>query len=590
MKFPRSSGILLHPTSLPGRFGIGDLGPQAHDFVDFLAETGQRWWQVLPLGPTGGMNSPYQSHSSFAGNPLLISPEAMVERGWLRSSDLDESPNLPADHVEFIEVARSKEKLLRRAFQRFPIDDPGFQEFLAASSGWLDDYALFVALKEATGDKPWYQWEPHVVARKASALARWRDKLGANIRYHQFVQYVFEIQMQTLRTRCAEKAVNLIGDIPIFVAHDSADVWARPDLFFLDASGRPTVQAGVPPDHFSATGQLWGNPLYRWETHEKEGFTWWIDRLNALLKWVDLIRLDHFRGFEAYWEVPGKAKTAAKGRWVRAPGIAFFKALRQRFVDLPLIAEDLGLITPEVEALRDEFGLPGMRVLQFGFSTSADDEKHLPHRFVPHCVVYTGTHDNDTSRGWLTSKHVQTTQSTEQIEAERSYALRYLESTVKEFHWDMIRLASSSIAEIAILPMQDVLGLDSSARMNVPGKAEGNWDWRFQALQLTATVKERLAGLTAVYGRWNGTIPARLDPHHVPRDLQTTKAPKELREGRTPLEEGLKPRETGKKPSRRDGSAHKANSKHRKKGPKQASLARYRMKPRYMAPWMYERR
>jgi len=581
MKFPRSSGILLHPTSLPGRFGIGDLGPSAHEFVDFLAEVGQRWWQVLPLGPTGGMNSPYQSHSSFAGNPLLISPEAMVERGWLRSLDLNDSPTLPTDQVDFIGVARSKENLLRRAFQTFSLDDPGYQEFLTASSGWLDDYALFVALKEAKGGKAWYQWERQVVARKASELARWRDKLGASIRYHQFVQYVFETQMQSLRKKCAEKGINLIGDIPIFVARDSADVWSRPDLFFLDANGRPTVQAGVPPDYFSTTGQLWGNPLYRWETHEKEGFVWWINRLKALLKWVDLIRIDHFRGFEAYWEVEGKAKTATKGRWVQAPGTAFFKALRQRFTDLPLIAEDLGVITPQVEALRDEFGLPGMRVLQFGFSTNAEDEKHLPHWYVPHCVVYTGTHDNDTSRGWLTSRHVQTTLSAEQVQTERAYALRYLGSTVKDFHWDMIRLALSSIAEIAIIPMQDLLGLDSSARMNVPGKAEGNWGWRFRASQLTAKVKDHFAALTAVYARWNGRIPLRFDPHHVPTDPEMAKTPEELRAGGAPLTAGLKPGEIGKKSLRRGDSARTRGMKPRKTGPKQASRAQLKKrKPR----------
>jgi 4-alpha-glucanotransferase len=567
MKFPRSSGILLHPTSLPGRFGIGDLGPRAHEFVDFLAESGQRWWQVLPLGPTGGMNSPYQSYSSFAGNPLLISPEAMVERGWLRASDLNYSPTLPTDQVDFIGVARSKDILLRRAFQTFSLGDPGYQEFLAASSAWLDDYALFVALKEAHGGKAWYQWEREVVARKASALARWRDKLGASISYHQFVQYVFETQMQSLRKRCAEKAVYLIGDIPIFVAHDSADVWARPDLFFLDARGLPTVQSGVPPDYFSETGQLWGNPLYRWETHEKEGFAWWIDRLSALLNSVDLIRIDHFRGFEAYWEVEGKAKTASKGRWVQAPGIAFFKALRQRFLELPLIAEDLGVITPQVEALRDEFGLPGMRVLQFGFSISAEDEKYLPHRFVPNCVVYTGTHDNDTSRGWLTAEHVQTTLSAERIQAERAYALRYLGSTVKEFHWDMIRLAFGSIAEIAIIPMQDLLGLDSRARMNVPGKAEGNWGWRFRAPQLTSKVKDHLAALTAVYARWNGAIPAGLDPRHVPTDSKIAKSPIKLGEGGATSVAGLKPLKTGKKCPSRGDPARKRSEKPRKTGP-----------------------
>jgi 4-alpha-glucanotransferase len=328
-------------------------------------------------------------------------------------------------------------------------------------------------------------------------------------------------------------------------------------------------------------GQLWGNPLYRWETHEKEGFVWWINRLMALLKWVDLIRIDHFRGFEAYWEVKGKAKTAAKGRWVQAPGIAFFKALQQHFTDLPLIAEDLGLITPQVEALRDQFGLPGMRVLQFGFSTSAEDEKYLPHRFAPHCVVYTGTHDNDTSRGWLTSEHGQTTQSAQQVQTKRAYALRYTGSTVKDFHWHMIRTAFGSIAEIAIIPLQDVLGLGSSARMNVPGKAGGNWGWRYRAPQLTAKVKDQLAALTAVYARWNGTIPPRLDPHQVPRDTEMAKTPEGLRAEGAVHAAGLEPRETGTQSPHRGASAHTADTKPRKTGPQPASLVRAKkMEPR----------
>ncbi|MGC8641477.1 MAG: 4-alpha-glucanotransferase [Isosphaeraceae bacterium] len=521
MRFTRSSGILLHPSSLPGRFGIGDLGPEAHRFVDFLAETGQGWWQVLPLGPTGGMNSPYQSHSSFAGNFLLISPEAMVEHGWLQPGDLPDKLNSKPNWVDFPAVARLKERLLRRAFQKCAGDDPGFQRFLEASTHWLDDYALFEALKKESAGKPWFKWAPALVARQPAALAKWREKLAGEIRYQQFVQYVFAIQMQKLRDHCLEKQIKLIGDIPIFTAHDSADVWSRPDLFFLDRRGRPTVQAGVPPDLFSSTGQLWGNPLYRWEVHEQEGFKWWIDRLSALLVWVDVIRIDHFRGFEAYWEVPGKAKTAATGRWVKSPGVAFFQALQQRFIDLPLIAEDLGVITAEVDALREQFDLPGMRVLQFGFATSASEEKYLPHRFVSHCVAYTGTHDNDTSVGWLTTSNAQTTLSREEVQAERAYALRYVGTDGKEFHWDMIRLAFGSVADVAIVPMQDLLGLGSSARMNIPGKAEGNWAWRFDAAQLSPTVRDRLAELTAVFGRWNGAIPERLDPHHVPRQAHT---------------------------------------------------------------------
>jgi 4-alpha-glucanotransferase len=437
----------------------------------------------------------------------------MVEQGWLRARELPARSRRSPDQVDFKGVAKVKDKLFQLAFERFPLHDPGFEEFLHAASAWLDDYTLFVSVKEQAGGKPWYEWEPVLVARMPVAMAEWRDRLASRIRFHQFVQYIFEIQIQALRKRCSERRVRLIGDVPIFVARDSADVWSRPELFYLDKRGQPTVQAGVPPDLFSATGQLWGNPLYRWDVHEEEGFSWWIDRLTALLKWVDLIRIDHFRGFEAYWEVRGKAKTAVKGRWVHAPGDAFFKALKKRFGDLPLIAEDLGVITPEVEALRDRFDLPGMRVLQFGFSTSPDSEKYLPHRFVPHCVAYTGTHDNDTARGWLASRNAQTTQSLAETEAERSYALRYLGTSGKQFHLDMIRLAYGSVADVAIIPFQDVLGLGSSARMNVPGKAGGNWGWRFRTNQLTPEVKRQLAEATAIFGRWNGRVPSKLDPH-----------------------------------------------------------------------------
>ncbi|QEH37908.1 4-alpha-glucanotransferase [Aquisphaera giovannonii] len=515
MRFPRSSGVLLHPTSLPGRFGVGDLGPEAHRFVDFLGDAGQRWWQVLPLGPTGGTPSPYQSPSSFAGNPLLISPELMVEEGLLSARDLTGLPKPEGERADFRAAAEIKGSLLRKAYDGFPAEHSAFGEYCAANARWLDDYALFMALKDAHGGRAWTEWERPLVARKEPALRKWREKLAAEVRFHRFVQFVFASQMARLRAHCDERAVKIIGDVPIFVAHDSADVWSRPELFHLDGKGRPTVQAGVPPDLFATTGQLWGNPLYRWEAHEEEGFAWWIERLRGLLNWVDLIRIDHFRGFESYWEVPGKAKTAAKGRWAPSPGVAFFKALERQFVELPFIAEDLGVITPEVDALREQFGLPGMRILQFGFSTDPKEDKNLPHRFVPNCVVYTGTHDNDTCVGWLTSNNVQTTQTPEQIAAERAFALRYLRSKGTEFSWDMIRLAFESVADIAIAPMQDLLGLDGSARMNVPGKAEGNWGWRFESRQLTAALGRRLAELTATYDRWNGDVPAEHDPRRI---------------------------------------------------------------------------
>ncbi len=512
MRYPRSSGILMHPTSLPGRFGVGDIGPEAHRFVEFLAESGQRWWQTLPLGPTGAGNSPYQSHSSFAGNPLLISPEAMVERGWLEESDLPE-PVAATDNVEYMEAIRTKNALIARAFARFSPADPDFHRFVAREKDWLQDYALFMAIKEVRNGSAWFQWEPELVSRRPEALEAFAHASAEAVRFHEFVQFVFHEQWTALRATCAAHDVKLIGDIPIFVAHDSADVWARPDLFFLDAEGKPTFVAGVPPDYFSETGQLWGNPLYDWDAHAAEGYAWWIHRIGALLAQVDLIRIDHFRGFEAYWEVPGGAETAVNGRWVPGPGPALFHALKEHFPDLPFIAEDLGVITPPVEALRDEFNLPGMRVLQFGFSPDPGAEKHLPYRHVVNSIAYTGTHDNDTSYGWISNPHVETTQSIEEIEEERLFALRFVGTDGKEFGWDLIRQAWASVAQVAIAPMQDVLGLDSKARMNVPGRGEGNWGWRMLPGRPSPAEAARLADLTALYGRWNGAIPEGHDLH-----------------------------------------------------------------------------
>jgi 4-alpha-glucanotransferase len=513
---------LLHPTSLPGRHGIGDLGAEAHAFIDFLASTGQRWWQMLPLGPTGYGNSPYQSLSSFAGNPLLIDLHGLVKKGWLDEMACPDDPGLPDDSVDFDAVAVLKHRALRLAFEQFQAraNDPHFEEFLAANGAWLDDYVFYQALKDNHGGLPWCEWEPELVARDPSACAQWRERLADGIRYHEFVQYVFDLQWQELRASCQEQGVMLIGDLPIFVAHDSADVWAQPELFYLDKRGQPLVVAGVPPDYFSETGQLWGNPLYRWKVHAAEDYSWWGARLRDLLRRVDIVRIDHFRGFEAYWEIPAGSATAAPGRWVSGPGAKFFKALRRQLGSLPLIAEDLGLITSGVETLRDKFDLPGMRVLQFGFGPDPGAEKYLPHRFVPHCVVYTGTHDNDTTRGWFTSTEIATTQSLEDVRAERAFALRYANSTGAEIHWDLIRLAFESVADTAIIPLQDILGLDSRARMNLPGRADGNWRWRFEKDQIDVRTQERLAELTAVYSRWNGgtrrVIPRGLDPRFRP--------------------------------------------------------------------------
>jgi 4-alpha-glucanotransferase len=514
MRHPRASGVLLHPTSLPGRHGIGDLGPEAYAFIDFLVSTGQRWWQMLPLGPTGYGNSPYQSHSSFAGNALLIDLDDLVKRGWLASNDCPGDSPSPPEGVDFDAVSVLKAGALKTAYDGFKArgNKQEFDEFKRVNQHWLGDYAFYHALKDVHGGLPWYSWEHALVVRDPAACAEWRGRVAEQIGYHEFIQFVFDLQWRSLRAVCRSKQVMLIGDLPIFVAHDSADVWARPELFFLDGTGQPLCVAGVPPDYFSATGQLWGNPLYRWDVHAADDYAWWTARLSALLERVDLIRIDHFRGFEAYWEIPAGAPTAAPGRWVEGPGKKFFDAIHRRLGALPLIAEDLGMITPAVELLRDEVGLPGMRVLQFGFGPDSGSEKHLPHRSAPHCVVYTGTHDNDTTVGWLTSTHVVTTQSVEEIEAERAYARRYANARGEELYWAMIRLALASVADTAIIPLQDILGLDSGARMNVPGTSGGNWRWRFTKSQLDSRARGRLAEQTAVYRRWNGTVPAAIDP------------------------------------------------------------------------------
>ncbi len=515
MRLPRASGILLHPTSLPGSRGIGEIGREARAFIDFLAATGQRWWQVLPLGPTGYGNSPYQSHSSFAGNRLLIDPDDLIEQGWLKPEECPNDPRTMTELVDFDAVAPIKDHWLELAFERFDAEasNPARDDFLSANLVWIEDYALYSAIKDAEQGRPWHLWPTDLARRDPKALATSRDTLARRVRYHEFVQLVFQAQWRRLREHCDENGIKLIGDLPIFVAHDSADVWANPDLYQLDDRGLPTVVAGVPPDYFSETGQLWGNPLYRWDVHAATDYTWWTNRLRFLLTRVDLVRIDHFRGFEAYWEIPAGAPTAAPGRWVEGPGAPFFESLRRKLGSLPLIAEDLGLITPAVEALRDQFELPGMRVLQFGFGPDFGSEKHLPHRYPPHCVAYTGTHDNDTTVGWLTSHDVATTQSSSEIEAERAFARRYL-GTGGSAHWEMIRLAFASVADTAIVPMQDVLGKDGRARMNLPGRAGGNWGWRMRAGELGQGDYDRLAELTAVFSRWNGPPPAAIDPRH----------------------------------------------------------------------------
>ena len=425
---------------------------------------------------------------------------------------LEGLPALPEDRVDHDAVATAKETLLRRAFGRFRADHLDFESFRDENAHWLADYALYMALKEVHQGAAWSTWERELVVREPKALDRCRATLADAVLYYEFVQFAFARQWRALRESCREKGIRLIGDLPIFVALDSADVWARPELFQLDAEGRPLVVAGVPPDYFSATGQLWGNPLYRWEEHAREKFAWWIARMEASTERVELVRLDHFRGFQAYWEVPADSLTAATGRWAMGPGTAFLEALREGLGGLPLIAEDLGEITSEVETLRDRFDLPGMRVLQFAFGGDPGTAFHLPHSYIRHCIAYTGTHDNDTAVGWFRSDSSGSTQDHERHVFERDFALRYLGTDGDEFHWDLIRAALGSVADTVIVPLQDVLGLDSRARMNTPGFARGNWTWRFAADQLTTSVCARLADMTAVYSRWNGDLPERFQP------------------------------------------------------------------------------
>jgi 4-alpha-glucanotransferase len=529
MNFPRSGGILLHPTSLPGPYGIGDLGPQAYGFVDFLANSGCKLWQILPLGPTGYGDSPYQCFSAFAGNPYLISPELLLRDGLLTESDLANKPDFSASRVNpstslrvnFGLLIPWKLNLLQKAFDRYQANPDSlralFDSFRADNSSWLDDYALFMALKDSYGGGAWNGWPAEVKKRDTFALDEARKSLASHVLRFAFYQFLFFKQWNALRKYANDKGIKIIGDIPIFVAGDSSDVWANPELFFLDEHGNPTVVAGVPPDGFSATGQLWGNPLYRWDEHKRTGYAWWIERIKATLSMVDIMRLDHFRGFAGYYEIPATDKTAEHGKWVPGPGADLFHVIESalgagRVVapgfdtwrqkrhystterhlsrpSLPIIAEDLGLITPDVIAMREEFQLPGMKILQFGFSGPADP--FLPHNYVRNCVAYTGTHDNDTAMSWLAT----TSQN------EREFALRYLRSDGHDFAWDLIRAIWSSVAMFAVAPMQDVLSLGGEARMNYPSRLGGNWDWRMDRDDLNEILTEKLRELNYLYNR-----------------------------------------------------------------------------------------
>jgi 4-alpha-glucanotransferase len=502
----RVAGILLHPTSLPGPYGIGELGPEAFAFLDFLQATGQSLWQVLPLGPTGFGDSPYSSFSAFAGNPLLISLDRLAEQGLLDAGELARSPAFPKHTVDFGGVREHRRPLLVKAFEAFEkkadaARRDAFDAFVMQHAAWLADFALFAALKRANRGAAWNSWERALVERQPAALEEARRELAHDVREAEFEQFLFFEQWAAVRQAARERGIRIMGDVPIFVAHDSADVWAHPDIFHLGRDGAPAFQAGVPPDYFSATGQLWGNPLYRWDALARTGYAWWIDRMRATFELVDLVRLDHFRGFEAYWEVPGGAATAVDGRWVKGPGAAFFEALRAALGEREIVAEDLGLITPEVEALRDGLGLPGMAILQFAFGSDAHGNGFLPHNYPRRKVVYTGTHDNDTVVGWWRAGVGASTRTEAEVERERERALAYVGGDGSEIHWDFIRTLFVSVADTAIVPLQDVLGRGSEARMNLPGRGHGNWGWRYDAEALTPTLRKRLKAITDGSGR-----------------------------------------------------------------------------------------
>ncbi|MGA2903817.1 MAG: 4-alpha-glucanotransferase [Candidatus Korobacteraceae bacterium] len=506
MNFSRSSGILLHPTSLPCPYGIGDLGAEAHAFADFLRDSGQRIWQVLPLGPTGYGDSPYQCFSAFAGNPLLISIDRLVERGFLDAQDVASKPRFPADSVDFGAVIAWKLPLLQKAFGAFrqtvSAEREAYEAFCQRHAAWLDDFGLFMALKQKHDLVIWTEWPRELALREPAALARARDEPRDQIECHKFIQFEFERQWCDLKAHCTRNGIRLLGDMPIYVALDSADVWVNRELFELDDDGKPRVVAGVPPDYFSATGQLWGNPIYCWAAHARTGYAWWIARFRRALEMLDMVRLDHFRGFEAYYEIPAGEVTAVNGAWVKGPGAALFEALKATLGDLPIIAENLGVITPQVEALRKQFDFPGMAILQFAFGNDPQAPNFKPHNYIRHLVAYSGTHDNDTVVSWWNNgTGTDSIRTAVDVEKEMAYARRYLNTDGSEINWVMIRTLLASVANTVLFPLQDVLGIGSEGRMNLPGTSSGNWRWRFREGSLTAEIAARLKAWAETYER-----------------------------------------------------------------------------------------
>ncbi len=495
MKIERSAGVLLHPTSLPGKFGIGDLGPDAFRFIDFLKEAGQTLWQVLPLGPTGYGDSPYQCFSAFAGNPLLISPELLLQEELLSDCDLPLLNDNNPHKIDFGKTITYKYGLLRKAFdifeEKFKSSNHEFKNFCSQENYWLDDYSLFMSAKQFHNNVSWTQWEHSIVERKK--IHEWKTKLNKEIEFHKFTQFIFHKQWKEIRQYAHNKGIKIIGDLPIFVAYDSADVWANKELFSIRKDGSLEFVAGVPPDYFSSTGQLWGNPLYNWKKMEKDNFAWWRKRISKLLELVDIIRIDHFRGFDAYWRIPGDASTAIDGKWIKAPGEKFFNSIKKSLGELPIIAEDLGVITESVEKLRDQFDFPGIKILQFGIGEYGD-ANFLPHNYVKNCVVHTGSHDNETTNGFLESERRKNSGIFE-------WAQKYLNYYGDNVNLALIRAAYGSVANICVIPMQDILNLGNDARMNFPSTLGGNWNWRFSWDQIKNDLAPHYKELTLLFDR-----------------------------------------------------------------------------------------
>ncbi|MEA3444621.1 MAG: 4-alpha-glucanotransferase [Bacteroidota bacterium] len=495
MKTERNSGILLHPTSLPGKYGIGSLGTEAFRFIDFLASAGQKLWQILPLGPTGYGDSPYQCFSSVAGNPLLINLELLVEKGLLNADELNNAPVFSDIEIDYATVIQYKYEKLETAFINFGTKanqelKKDFADFCNQNAHWLNDYALFMALKGHHRQVSWYDWKQEYRQRNPQALITFSEKYEQQIGLMKFMQYLFFRQWADVKKYANDREIKIIGDIPIYISADSVETWTKPEIFLFDENKKPTLVAGVPPDYFSETGQLWGNPIYNWDYHKQSNFAWWKERIKANLELFDIVRIDHFRGFSEFWAVPVGQETAINGEWLPCPGYELFASLKEEFGELPIIAEDLGVITDDVVAMRENFGFPGMKILQFAFDSDEDND-YLPHTYEKNFVVYTGTHDNDTIASWYNLANDKNKKSVHD----------YLGNNVENGAWDFIKLAHSSVANVSIIPLQDLLNLGNEARMNMPGTTEGNWKWRFGKDDISSGLAKRLAAITKIYGR-----------------------------------------------------------------------------------------